>query len=109
MRGRRLVLAAAVLGITGSVFYVTVRFFATAQVVRYTDGSLSVSPGALLTQLGSLVTFLVFAVVGLYLTVRLLARPSEPRRRSQKDSPSSWQLYLHRLELPPFEDEDDED
>jgi hypothetical protein len=107
MRGRRVALVAAVLGITGSVFYVTLRFFASAQVVTYTDGSLSVSPEALPVQLGSLVTFLVVSVVGLYLTVRILARP-EKRERNDTDPHSSWRLYLHRLELPPF-NEDDED
>lgn len=107
MKGRRFVLVAAVLGITGSVFYVTLRFFASVQVVTYTDGSVSVSPGALPVQLGSLAVFLVVSVVGLYVTIRLLTRPQKTEKHSS-DTDSSWRLYLHRLELPPF-NEDDED
>ena len=108
MRGERLALVAVVLAIISSVFYVTLHFFAAAQVVTYTDGSLSVNPGDLPVQLGSLVSFLVVAVVGLYITIRLLARPEKPDHRGDGDTRSSWRLYLHRLELPPF-DEDDED
>ena len=108
MRAERVALIAAVLGITASVFYVSLRFFAAAQVVTYTDGSLSVTPGALPVQLGSLVAFLVVSVIGLYVTVRLLTRP-DTSERGGSDPYSSWRLYLHRLELPPFQDEDDED
>ncbi|MFW5983699.1 MAG: hypothetical protein ACOCRA_00655 [Halobacteria archaeon] len=109
MKGRRLVLVAAVLAITASVFYVTLSFFSTAQVVTYSDGSLSVSPGDLPVQLGSLVAFLVVSIVGLYATVRLLALPETRDHKGESDPYSSWRLYLHRLELPPFDDEDDED
>lgn len=108
MRAERVALIAAVLGITASVFYVSLRFFAAAQVVTYTDGSLSVNPSDLPVQLGSLVAFLVVSVIGLYVTVRLLTRP-DTSERSGSDPYSSWRLYLHRLELPPFQDEDDED
>ena len=107
MRGERLALVAVVLAITSSVFYVSLRLFAAAQVVTYTDGSLSVNPSDLPVQLGSLVAFLVVSVIGLYVTVRLLTRP-DTSERGGSDPYSSWRLYLHRLELPPF-DEDDED
>jgi hypothetical protein len=108
MRAERVALIAAVLAITASVFYVSLRFFATAQVVTYTDGSLSVNPSDLPVQLGSLVVFLAVSVLGLYITVLLLTRP-ETSEQGSSDPYTSWRLYLHRLELPPFQDEDDED
>jgi len=109
MRAERAALVAVVLATTASVFYVSLRFFATAQVVTRTDGSLSVSPADLPVQLGSLVAFLAVAVAGLYVTVRLLARPERTDRPADTNPQSSWRLYLHRLELPPFEEDEEDD
>lgn len=103
----RIVSAGAVLAITAAVFYVSLNFFTSTEVITQADGRLVVTPSALGIQLTSLVAFLIAAVVGLYLSVRLLTKPEESRR-GDSEPPSSWRLYLHRLELPPFE-EDDED
>lgn len=108
MKRGRYVAVAGIVATMAAVFYVSLRLFSEADVVT-TDDGISVSPGALSVRLGTLVTFLVVSIVGLYLSIRLLTRPEPERRDSDSDPHDSWRLYLHRFAASHEDEEGEED
>lgn len=108
--GKRYSVIVTILLILAAVFYISLRFFSSGQVIRRTQEGLVVSSEALQVKIVALVGFMAVSIIGLYVCMSLLTNPDfEKPTRREEGRPSLWSTYLHELRFPAFETDEDEE
>lgn len=108
---KRYSVVVTILLILAAVFYVSLRFFASGNVIQRTSsGGLVVSSEALQVKIIALVGFMAVSIIGLYVCMSLLTNPDfEKEERRDRERTSLWNVYLHELRFPAFETEEEEE
>ncbi|MDY7081740.1 MAG: hypothetical protein SXQ77_04875 [Halobacteria archaeon] len=105
---RKYSVIATILLILATVFYTTLQFFKTSEVIVRSGSDLEVSPGVLGIKIAALVAFLVVSIIGLYVCLWLLTG-SHFEKESRGDEYVPWNLYIHSLRSSSNTEEDEED
>lgn len=107
---KRYSVVVTILIILAAVFYVSLRFFASGNVIQRTQNGLVVSSEALQVKIVALIGFMAVSIIGLYVCMSLLTNPDfEKAERRDEERSSLWNVYLHELRFPAFETEEEEE